>query len=56
MRHNPRPLRPVDRRKLIMDRIEREARSMGSEAAMRGAIDRGKPGVLALNKPAPPRK
>jgi len=33
MRRNPRPFRPVDRRRLVMDNIEREARSMASEAA-----------------------
>jgi len=37
-----------------MDNIEREARSMASEDAMRGAMNRGKPGVLTLNKPASP--
>ncbi len=54
MRRNPGPLRPVDRRKLVMDRIEREARSMASEGAMRGAMGREKPGVLSLSKPATP--
>ncbi|MGH8519855.1 MAG: hypothetical protein ACREU9_00115 [Gammaproteobacteria bacterium] len=56
MRRNPRPLRPVDRRKLVMDRIEREARSMGSDAAVLGAASRGKPTILTLPKRAPPRE
>jgi len=56
MRRNPRLLRPVDRRRLVMENIEREARSLASEGAMLGAVHREKPGVLTLSKPASPRK
>ena len=42
MRRNPRPYRAIDRRKLAMDIIEREARAgaMASRGAMEGARDR----------------
>ena len=44
MRRNPRPLRPIDRRRLAMDIIERETRGalepISSQTAMKGARDR----------------
>lgn len=46
-RRNPRPYRSVDRRKLAMDIIEREARAtaMASRGAMEGALNRGQPAI-----------
>lgn len=58
MRRNPRPFRPVDRRRLAMDMIEREARaaSMSSQAAIEGAINREHAGVWPRLTLPPPRK
>lgn len=42
MRRNPRPFRPIDRRRLAIEIIEREARStpISSQRAIEGTRDR----------------
>lgn len=58
MRRNPRPYRSIDRRRLAMDIIEREARATASRIAIEATRDRDLlPTLATLKLPKPlPRK
>lgn len=52
MRRNPRPFRPLDRRRLAIEIAAREASAPDATESL--AIARGQPRILSLNKPAVP--